>query len=129
MAEQTGFSLSGNILVHTDTSLHLILMIALRTSCYEEELPTAVPRVEKSKQRSLAPPDTPLSFCNVTQRTGPPPRKVIEIDKEIVMKAERTKNLIFLLARLHYAQHQQKVSSWTGFNIEVHDRECMSRAM
>ena len=59
--------------------------------------------MEKSKQRSSAPPDTPLPIYNITQRTGPPPRKVIEIDREFVMKGARKKNLIFLLARLHYA--------------------------
>ena len=30
-----------------------------------------------------------------------------------------------MLAQLHYAQYQQKVASWTGFNIQVHDRECI----
>ena len=84
-------------------------MIALRTPCYEEEPPTVVPRVEKSKPMSLAPPDTPLWICNITQRTGLPPRKVIEIDKEIVMKEERRKNLVFLLARLHYAPQQMQM--------------------
>ena len=90
--------------------------------------PITVPRVEKSKQRSLAPPDTPLPIYNDTQRTGPPPRKVIEVDREFVMKEARKKNLIFLLARLHYAQLQQKASSWTGFNIQVHHHECIVKS-
>ena len=32
---------------------------------------------------------------------------------------------MFILARLHYAAHQQKVSSWTGFNIMVHDKDAI----
>jgi len=44
------------------------------------------------------------------------------------MREARKKNLIFLLTRLHYAQHQQKVSIWTGFNIQVHDRKCIVKS-
>ena len=44
------------------------------------------------------------------------------------MKEARKKNLIFLLSRLHYAQFPQKVSNWTGFNIQVHDRECIFKS-
>ena len=44
------------------------------------------------------------------------------------MKEARKKNLIFLLAWLHYAQFQQKVSSWTSFNIQVHDRKCIVKS-
>ena len=147
MPEQTGFPLPDNILVCTDTILafdnidrlentlsggrtsHRINGIAVQHAVYgPHPEPITAPRVEKSKQRSLAHPDTPLPIYNVTQRTGPPPRKVIEIDRKFVMEEARKKNLIFLLARLHYAQLQQKVSSWTGFNIQVHDRECIIKS-
>ena len=36
--------------------------------------------------------------------------------------------MIFLLARFHYAQLQQRVSSWTDFNIQVHDRKCIVKS-
>lgn len=123
MAEQSGFPLQGNILKHTDTILafdnidrlentlsgggtsHRINGIAVQHAVYgRHPEPITVPWVEKSKQRSLAPPDTPLPIYNVTQRSGPPLRKVIEIDREFVMTEARKKNLIFLLARLRYAQ-------------------------
>ena len=100
MAEQTNFLLPGNILVHTDTILafdnidhlentlsgggtsHRINGIAVQHTVYgPHPEPIAVPRVEKSKQRSLAPAETPLPIYNVTQRTGLPPRKVIEVDR------------------------------------------------
>ena len=135
---------AGNTLVHTDTILafdnidrlentltgggtsHCINGIAVQHAVYgPHPEPITVPRVEKYKQRLLATRDTPLPIYNVTQRTGPSPRKVIKVDREFVMKEARKKNLIFLLAQLHYAQLQQKVSSWTGFNIQVHDRECI----
>ena len=105
---------------------HRINGIAVQHAVYGlHPEPITVSRVEKSKQRSLAPPDTPLPIYNVTLRTGRPPRKVIEIDREFVMKETRKKNLIFLLARLHYAQLKQKVSRWIGFNIQVRHRECI----
>lgn len=44
------------------------------------------------------------------------------------MKEARKKNPIFLLARLHHAQLKQEVSSWTGFNIQVHDHECIVKS-
>ena len=123
MAEQTGFPLQvtsscttilafdnidrlENTLTGGGTS-HCINEIAVQHAVYgPHPEPITVPRVEKSKERTLAPPDTPLPIYNVSQRTGPPPRKVIEVDREFVMKEARKKNLIFLLARLHYAQLQ-----------------------
>lgn len=142
MAEQTGFPLPHNIFKFTDTILafdnidclenalsgggtsHRINGIAVQHAVYgPHPEPITAPRVEKSKQRWLVTPDTPLPIYNVTQKTGPPPRKVIEIDGVFVLKEPRKNNLIFLLPRLHYAQLQQNVSSWTGFNIQVHDGE------
>ena len=108
---------------------HRVNGIAVQHAVYGPHLESiTLPRVEKSKQRSFAPPETPLPISNITQRTGPPPRKMIEIDSKFVMKEARKKNLIFLLARLHYAQYQQKVASWTGFNIQVHDRKCIVKS-
>ena len=54
---------------------------------------------------------------------------MIEVNREFVMKEARKKNLIFLLARLRYAKLQQKVNSWTGFSIQVHDRECIVKSI
>ena len=72
---------------------HCINGIAVQHAVYWlHPEPITVPRVEKSKQRSLVPPDTPLPIYNVTQRTIPPPRKVIEVDREFVMKETRKKN-------------------------------------
>ena len=48
-----------------------------------------------------------------------------EVDGETILKEFTKKNLLFILARLHYAAHQQKVSSWTGFNIMVHDKDAI----
>ena len=92
MAEQTEFPLPGNIHPHTDTILefdnidrlentlsgggtsHHINGIAVQHAVYGPHLePNTLPRVEKSKQRPFAPPETPLPICNVTQRTPPPP--------------------------------------------------------
>ena len=117
-------TLSGGGTSHRDNG------IAVQHAVYgPHPKPISLPREGKSKQRSFAPPETPLPIYNVTQRTGPPPRKVVEIDKEFVMKEARKKNLIFLLARLHYAQHQKKVCSWTGLNnIQVHERKCIVKS-
>ena len=114
LAEQTCFPLPGNILVRTDTILafdnidrlentesgggtsYRINGIAVQHAVYgPHPEPITAPRVEKSQQRSLAPPDTPLPIYSVTQRTCPPPRKVIEIDREFVMREARKMNLIF----------------------------------
>lgn len=106
---------------------HRINGIAVQHAVYgPHPEPITVPIVEKSKERSLAPPETPLPIYNLTQRTGPPPRKVIEI--EFVMKEAKKKNLIFLLARLHYAQLQQKGSGWTGFNIQGLHHKCIVKS-
>ena len=84
-----------------------------------------VPKVDKTKKRSFSAPEEPLPIYNVGKRVGPPPRKVREVDGETILKEFTKKNLLFILARLHYAAHQQKVSSWTGFNIMVHDKDAI----
>ena len=48
-----------------------------------------------------------------------------EAGSEIILKEVTKKNLLFNLARLLYAAHQQKVSSWTGFNIMVHNKDAI----
>ena len=53
---------------------------------------------------------------------------MIEIDSKFVIREARKKNLIFLAARLHHARYQQKVASWTDFNIPAHDRECIVKS-
>ena len=84
-----------------------------------------VPKVDKTKKRSFSAPEEPLPIYNVGKRVGPPPRKVREVDGKTILKEFTKKNLLFILARLHYAAHQQKVSSWTGFNIMVHDKDAI----
>ena len=64
-----------------------------------------------------------LPIYNVGQRVGPPRRKVQEVDGESIINEARKKNLLFVLARLRYAASKQKVDSWTGFNILVHEKE------
>ena len=64
-----------------------------------------------------------LPIYNVGQRVGPPRRKVQEVDGESIINEARKKNLLFVLARLRYAANKQKVGSWTGFNILVHEKE------
>ena len=64
-----------------------------------------------------------LPIYNVDQRVGPPRRKVQEVDEESIINEARKKNLLFVLARLRYAANKQKVGSWTGFNISVHEKE------
>lgn len=44
-------------------------------------------------------------------------------DGKSILKEFRKKNLLFVLACLHYAAYKQKVGSWTGFNIMVHDKD------
>lgn len=73
-----------------------------------------MPKVDKSKERTFAASEAPLPIYNVGQRTGPAPRKVVEVDRESVMKEARKRNLMFLLTRLHYAQYQQIIISWTA---------------
>ena len=116
--------LPGNILLHTDTILAFDNINRLENTLSGGGISHRINGI--AVQHAVYGP--PLPIYNVTQRTGRPPRKVIEIDREFVMKKARKKNLIFLLARLHYAQLQQKVSSWTGFNIQVHDRECIVKS-
>ena len=103
MAQQTGFPLPGNIHPHTDTILvfdnidrlentlsgggtsHRFNGIAVQHAVYgPHPAPITLPRVEKSKQRSFAPPETPLPICNVTQRTAPPPPQGDDRDRQQV---------------------------------------------
>ena len=102
---------------------HRVNGIAVQPAVCGPHPEKVLPKVDKSKQRSCAVLEEPLPIYNICQRTGPPPRKVKEVDGNTIIKEARKKNLLFVLARLHYAAHKQKRSSWTGFNIKVHDKE------
>lgn len=102
---------------------HRVNGIAVQPAVCGPHPEKVLPKVDKSKQRSCAVVEEPLPIYNIGQRTGPPPRKVKEVDGNTIIKEARNKNLLFVLARLHYAAHKQKISSWTGFNIKVHDKE------
>ena len=102
---------------------HRVNGIAVQPAVCGPHPEKVLPKVDKSKQRSCAVLEEPLPIYNIGQRTGPPPRKVKEVDGNTIIKEARKKNLLFVLARLHYAAHKQKIGSWTGFNIKVHDKE------
>ena len=85
---------------------HRVHGTAVQHTVCGPHLEVVLPKVDKSKKRSCSVTETPLPIYNVSQRMGPPPRKVIEIDGQFIMKQARKKNLLFRLARLHYTQHQ-----------------------
>lgn len=104
---------------------HRVNGIAVQPVTYGPHQEIVVPKVSKTKKRSFSAPEEPLPIYNIGKRVGPTPRKVKEIDGEQILKEFRKKNLLFILTRLHYATHQQKVCSWTGFNIKVHDKDAI----
>ena len=104
---------------------HRVNGIAVQPFTYGPNQKIVVPKVDKTKKRSFSAQEEPLPIYNVGKRVGPPPRKVREVDGETILKEFTKKNLLFIPARLHYAAHQQKVSSWTGFNIMVHDKDAI----
>ena len=143
MAAENCIPLPGNIHVHpyTITTLafdniariedtfsgggtsHRVNSIAVQPAVCGPHPGKVLPKVDKSKKRSRAVLEEPLPIYNIGQRTGPPSRKVKEVDSNTIIKEARKKNFLFVLARLHYAAHKQKTSSSTGFNIKVHDKE------
>lgn len=102
---------------------HRVNGIAVQPAVCGPQTGKVLPKVDKTKQRSCAVLEEPLPIYNIGQRTGPPSRKVKEVDSNTIIKEARKKNFLFVLARLHYAAHKQKTSSSTGFNIKVHDKE------
>ena len=142
MAAENCIPLPGNIHPYTSTTLafdnidriegtlsgggtsHCVNGIAAQPAvCGGPHPEKVLPKVDKSKQRLCAVLEEPLPIYNIGQRTGPPPRKVKEVDGNTIIKEARKKNLLFVLESLHYAAHKQKISSWTGFNMKVHDKE------
>ena len=104
---------------------HWVNGIAVQPVTYGSDQKIVVPKVEKTKKRSFSAPEESLLIYNVGKRVGPLPRKVKDVDGETILKEFTKKNSLFILARLHYAAHQQKVSSWTRFNITVHDKDAI----
>ena len=127
MAAENCIPLPSNIHPYTSTTLsgtsHRVNGIVVQPAVCGPHPGKVLPKVDKSKQRSRAVLEEPLPIYNIGQRTGPPPRKVKEVDSNTIIKEARKKNLLFVLARLHYAAHKQKTSSWTGFNIKLRSRQ------
>ena len=138
MTPENGIPLPSNIYPGTNTVLafdnidrlegtlsgggttHCVNGISVQPVTYAPHCEIALAKVSKTKRRSFSAPEEPLPIYNIGKRLGPIPRKVKEVDGDQILKESQKKNLLFILACLHYAAHQQKVSSWTGFNIMVH---------
>ena len=72
--------------------------------------------MEKSTKRSVGSEPLILTTYNAGERACPPPIQSIDADKIAFIQHSKTKNLVWLLARLSN-QNAQTICSWTGFNI------------
>ena len=59
---------------------------------------------------------------NAGNKVGPPNRRYIVVNYDEVLAEAKRKNFLWMLTRMHNSQCQT-VSSWTGFNIQVHCTE------
>ena len=87
--------------------------------------PKDVPRIDKKKQRTLSTEHQPqLDVYVAGPRVGPHPLKTKDDYAGEANKAARNaeqKNMLWILAR-QVNSDDQKVPSWTGFNIQTRDQ-------
>ena len=63
-----------------------------------------------------------MAVYNAGTRVGPPARSYVKMDDSNLKEDVYKKTLVWIRARLHCTS-RQTVSSWTGFNILVHNEE------
>ena len=74
--------------------------------------------VAKTKKRSISTAPLLLPTYNAGQRIGPPTTLSIDADTSSLVEDAKTKNLVWLLARMSNPE-TQAISSWTRFNIQI----------
>ena len=88
--------------------------------------PRPLPEVQKSKHRYTAEShslqENQMPQYNAGEWIGSPCRQFVEVYGKEVLAAAKKKTLVWLLAHIHNEQ-QQTVSSWTGFNMQVHSKD------
>lgn len=120
MCEEDGIPLPQNIHPHVSTVLafdnidrteetlsgagtsHRVNAIAIQPLTYGPYYERVLPKVSKSGQRGFKVEEEGLPLYNVGKRKGPETRRIIEVNGEIILNEARKKNLLNILARLHY---------------------------
>lgn len=99
---------------------HRVNGIAVQAKVIGHVPQRVMPTVTKTKKRSISPKTFLLPIYNAGQRVGPPSTPSVDADTTVQVQDAKAKNLLWLLARMS-APEDQSVSSWTGFNIQVHN--------
>uniref|UniRef100_UPI00358FD6F1 uncharacterized protein isoform X1 n=1 Tax=Myxine glutinosa TaxID=7769 RepID=UPI00358FD6F1 len=99
---------------------HRVNGIAVQTTFIGPTLQRVMPVVTKSKKRSISPAPVMLPTYNAGQHVGPPITQSVDANTTRQVHHAKTKNLIWLLARIAVLE-AQAISSWTGFNIQIRD--------
>ena len=82
----------------------------------------------KTRKRSIDPPPLQLPLYNAGVHVGPPVLELVEINSEEAIRNAQMKNQLWSLVRQTDVKNQ-KVCSWTGFNILTHNNECVAQDM
>ena len=78
--------------------------------------------ISKRKQRTTTQEVQPLAASILGDRVGPQPLRTATIDYGGQEQISRRKDLLWLIARLVKGDNQ-RIPSWTGFNIKFHNHE------
>ena len=78
--------------------------------------------ISKRKQRTITQEVQPLAASILGDRVGPQPLRTATIDYGGQEQISRRKDLLWLIARLVKGDNQ-RIPSWTGFNIKFHSHE------
>lgn len=98
---------------------HRVNGIAVQARHFGPHLPPLEMTIAKSKKRSLdIMTDSELPIYNAGERNGPPKRTYVEVTSSELEEIARKKTFLWVLVRLHAADHQH-IGGWTGFNITV----------
>jgi hypothetical protein len=99
---------------------HRVNGIAVQAKVIGPQPLKVIPSVGKTKKRSINTQPLMLPTYNVGQRVGPSTSPSVDADTTAIVQHAKTKNLIWLLARVSDPE-TQTISSWTGFNIQIRD--------
>ena len=109
---------------------HRVNGIAVQPMVYGPHLPCAeLPAIVKRKQRSITHKVQPLTTYIAGERVGSKHIIVSGDTNSLMKEAEKSqkKNIAWLAAQRTDAEDQQKIPSWTGFNIMTRSKEPVSK--
>jgi len=98
---------------------HRVNGIAIQQKEGDNPEPQMLPKLSKTKQRSISYETGLIPIYNAGKRVGPKKIETVDPDALTVVHNSFIRNIAWAMSRLSPDEQHQTVSGWSGFNIKI----------